>query len=107
MFAVGIYAGAIQAGVGYLWLFALVLLLGYDLVQANLLKTVLVGVCSVPALAVFLWQGKVDLWFGLVLAVGQALGGWFGATATLQRGERFIRAVLALVVVASGLKLIF
>lgn len=106
LFAIGLYGGAIQAGVGYLVLAAFVLLLRVDLVQANILKVVLIGLYTPLTLAIFLWQGQVDLWLGLVLAAGQAVGGWVGAAATLQRGERFVRVTLALVVIASGLKLL-
>jgi uncharacterized protein len=106
MFAIGIYAGAIQASVGYLWLAALLFLLRMDLVQANVMKTVMTAVCTVPALAVFVWQDKVDFGMGLVLSLGQAMGAWLGAAATLARGERFIRAMLGFVVLVSGLKLL-
>lgn len=107
LFVIGLYGGAIQAGVGYLVLAALVLLLRVDLVQANILKVVLVGVYTPLALAVFLWQGQVDLWLGLLLSVGHAIGAWLGAAATLRRGERFVRVMLVVVVVASALKLLF
>jgi uncharacterized protein len=106
VFAVGVYAGAIQASVGYLWLAALLVLLRLDLVDANVMKTVLTAVCSLPALAIFAWQGKVHLAFGVLLSIGQAAGAWLGATAMLRRGERFIRAVLAAVVLVSALKLL-
>jgi uncharacterized membrane protein YfcA len=106
LLVIGVYGGAVQAGVGYLVLAALVLLLRVDLVQANVLKTVLVAVYTPLALAIFVWQRQVDLWFGLVLSLGQAAGGWLGAAATLRRGERFIRVMLAIVVIASGLKLL-
>ena len=106
LLAIGFYGGAVQAGVGYLVLAGLVLLLRVDLVQANILKVVLVGVYTPLALAIFVWQGQVDLWLGLLLSLGQAFGGWLGAAATLKRGETFLRVMLALVVVASGLKLL-
>ena len=106
LLAIGVYGGAVQAGVGYLVLAGLVLLLRVDLVQANVLKVVLVGVYTPLALGIFLWQGQVDLWLGLLLSVGQALGGWLGAAAALRRGERFLRFMLALVVLGSGLKLL-
>jgi uncharacterized protein len=106
LFAIGLYGGAVQAGVGYLVLAGLVLLLRIDLLQANILKTVLVGLYTPLTLVIFVWHEQVDLRFGLLLAAGQAVGGWLGASATLQRGERFIRITLALVVIASGLKLL-
>jgi uncharacterized protein len=107
LFVIGLYGGAIQAGVGYLILAVLVLVLRIDLVQANVMKVVLVGLYTPLALALFVWQGRVDLWFGLALSAGQALGGFIGAIESLARGERFVRATLALVVVLSGLKLLF
>jgi uncharacterized membrane protein YfcA len=106
LFVIGLYGGAVQAGAGYLILAGLVLLLRIDLLEANVLKSVLVGLYTPLALGIFLWQGQVDLWFGVVLSAGQALGGWLGATASMRRGERFVRAMLAAVVVASGLKLL-
>jgi uncharacterized membrane protein YfcA len=106
MFVIGVYGGAVQAGVGYLVLAGLVLLLRIDLLSANVLKVVLVGLYTPLALGLFLWHGQVDLWFGLLLSIGQAVGGWLGAAATLKRGETFVRLMLALVVVASGLKLL-
>lgn len=106
LFIVGLYGGAVQAGVGYLILAALVYLLRIDLMQANVMKVVLVGLYTPLALAMFVSQGKVDLWLGLALAVGQALGGWLGAVQALARGERFIRIALAVVVIASALKLL-
>jgi uncharacterized membrane protein YfcA len=106
LLVIGAYGGAVQAGVGYLVLAGLVLLLRIDLVEANVLKVVLVGLYTPLALGIFVWQGQVDLWFGLVLSAGQALGGWLGAAASMRRGERFLRAMLAVVVVASGLKLL-
>jgi hypothetical protein len=106
LLVIGVYGGAVQVGVGYLVLAGLVLLLRIDLIEANVLKTVLIGLYTPLALGIFLWHGQVDLWFGLVLSTGQALGGWLGASASMQRGERFLRAMLAVVVVASGLKLL-
>lgn len=106
LLVIGLYGGAVQAGVGYLILAALVYLLRIDLMQANIMKVVLVGLYTPLALSMFVWQGKVDLWFGLALSVGQALGGWLGAAQALAGGERFIRIMLALVVVASALKLL-
>jgi uncharacterized membrane protein YfcA len=42
-----------------------------------------------------------------LLAVGQALGGWLGASAALKRGEGFVRATLAVVVLMTAIKLLW
>jgi len=104
--AIGLYGGLVQASVGYLILAALTFGLGLALQAANVMKTVLVALYTPLAIAVFAAHGRIDLQSGAILCVGSALGGWLGANAALRRGERFIRVVLAIVVLASGLKLL-
>ncbi len=106
LFVIGLYGGMIQAGVGYLILGGLTLVLGLRLLEANILKVVLVFVYTPLAIAAFLFEGRLDFGLGLVLAAGQAVGGYLGAHAALARGEGFIRLILLLVVIASGLKLL-
>lgn len=106
MFAVGIYGGMIQAGVGYLFLAVLTLAGRYTLVSANVQKVVLILAYTPFAIAVFATQAKIDWLAGGLLAVGQAAGGWLGAAAALERGARFIRFALVVVVMATAVKLL-
>lgn len=106
LFAIGLYGGLVQAGVGYLILAALTFILGVDLVEANIQKVAIVFVYTPLAFAVFWSDGLVAWWPAVVLSVGQALGGWIGAQEALRRGERFIRALLVAVVVLSAVKLL-
>lgn len=101
-FVVGIYGGAIQAGVGFLLITSLVLISGLDLVRTNSHKVFIVGVYTVFALLMFALQGHVRWLLGLVLAAGNASGGWLASRLAVERGERFVRVVLgvALVVLA-------
>jgi uncharacterized protein len=98
-FAIGVYGGAFQAGVGI----ALVLALahsGHDLVRANSIKVVINTILTLAALPVFLWQGQVRWLPALFLATGYALGGTLGARLAVRGGERLIRPVLVVAVVA-------
>jgi uncharacterized membrane protein YfcA len=97
--AIGLFGGAFQAGVGL----ALVLALsssGYDLVSANSIKVVLNAALTAGALPVFILQGQVAWLPAIVLASGFALGGELGARLAIRGGERLIRPVLVLTVVA-------
>lgn len=92
-FAVGLYGGFVQAGVGFL-LLAVLTRLGLDLVRGNALK-VLVVLCFTPlSLGLFAWQGKVDWTLGLVLAAGNALGAWIGVHLTVWAGHRVLRVLV-------------
>ncbi|MEZ5340052.1 MAG: sulfite exporter TauE/SafE family protein [Acidimicrobiales bacterium] len=98
-FLVGIYAGAIQAGVG-LFLVLLLARAGYDLVEANALKTIVILGVSATAVPVFVAKGQVSWLPAVVLAAGMGLGGYVGAKFAVEGGERVIRPVLVVSVVA-------
>jgi uncharacterized membrane protein YfcA len=104
-FAVGIYGGAIQAGVGLVMLAALSRA-GFDLVTANSIKVLVnVAVTSV-ALPVFILQGNVEWIPALILAVGLTIGGSLGARLGVAKGEDWIRRVMVVAVVALALRLL-
>ncbi|MDA3040407.1 MAG: sulfite exporter TauE/SafE family protein, partial [Actinomycetota bacterium] len=101
-FALGIYAGAIQAGVGLILLMILSRA-GYDLVTANAIKTYLILGVTVIAVAVFALKSQVVWLPALVLSSGMTLGGYVGSQVAVDGGERVIKPVLvASVVVLTG-----
>jgi uncharacterized membrane protein YfcA len=105
MIVVGFYGGLVQAGMGYVQLCGSVLVLGIGLMEANILKMVVVACYAPLALAIFAAHDLVHWPSGLLLAVGQAFGAWLGARAALRYGERFLRAALATVVLLTAVKL--
>jgi len=94
LFAIGLYGGALQAGVGIALVFALSYA-GFDLVRANSIKVVLILALTAAALPVFVVQHQVAWLPAGVLAAGQSLGASVGARLTVRGGERAIRPVLA------------
>jgi uncharacterized membrane protein YfcA len=105
-FFVGVYGGFIQAAVGFIIIAALVLITGLDLVQTNSHKMFVVGVYTLAALATFALSGKVNWGIGLILAIGNGIGGWIGSQLAVLGGERWVRVVLAVAVVAMAAKLL-
>ena len=98
-FGIGLYGGAIQAGVGIVLLFALTRS-GLDLVRANAFKLVVVSALAAVAVPVFVIEEQVSWAPALVLSVGYAAGAAVGARLAVRRGERVIRPVLIGAVVA-------
>ena len=98
-FAIGLYGGAFQAGVGILLVFA-ISYAGYDLVRANSIKVVVIFATTLFAVPVFIAAGQVVWLEALVLAIGFAAGGALGSRIAVRGGERVIRPVLAAAVVA-------
>jgi hypothetical protein len=98
-FGIGLYGGAIQAGVG-LFLIAALARSGLDLVRANSIKVVIIGALTLVAVPVFIAQNQVDWPLASALVVGFGLGGEIGARAAVKGGERLIKPVLAVSVIA-------
>jgi hypothetical protein len=92
--AIGLYGGAVQAGIGLVLLAALTRA-GYSLVLANNIKVVVNLSITVVALPIFVARGEVDWIPALVLATGFTVGGWVGAHAAVKGGERFLRWAMA------------
>ena len=98
-FAIGIYGGAFQAGVGIL-LLSVFTLAGIDLVRSTHIKTALNTCFTLLALPVFYLAGQIVWAEACVLGAGFAAGGALGARVALAGGERIIKPVLAVAVVA-------
>ncbi len=104
---IGLYAGFIQAGVGFLIVFALSGLERFSLLRCHAFKVAAVLVMQLTALPIFILADLVDWKIGLFLAIGLAAGGWLGARFTLASHDRTLRIVLALASVLIALRLIF
>ena len=104
-FAIGIYGGAIQAGIGLVLLAALTRA-GYDLVVANSMKVVIIFAVTATAIPVFLAQGRIDWIPALILAVGFTVGGSLGAHVAVKGGEKVIRVVMVIAALALAARLL-
>jgi uncharacterized membrane protein YfcA len=98
-FGIGIYGGAFQAGIGLLMIVALARS-GLDLVTANSVKVLVNLSVSLVALPVFIAQGFFELVPAVILGVGFAAGGTLGAAVSVKGGEKVIRPIMIVSVLA-------
>lgn len=106
MFGIGFYGGFIQVGVGFLIMASLFHLLRTSLVYVNMHKVLIVLIYTIPALAIFIWNDKVDWFFGLSLAAGNAFGAWWAARFAVKNGDKIVRYVLVVAIAIMILKLL-
>ncbi|MCK5145394.1 sulfite exporter TauE/SafE family protein [bacterium] len=106
LIGIGFYGGFIQVGVGFLLMAALYHLLRINLIKVNMNKVLIVLIYTVPALIIFMINGKVNWLYGLILAGGNALGAWWGAHAAVKGGEKIIRIVLIIAILIMAVKLL-
>ena len=106
-FAIGVYGGFIQAGVGVFLVTALVLGLGYTIVHANAVKLIFVLALNIVAFAVFLISPlEIDWGIGALMAVGQSIGAWAAVrfAVSVKDANRWVRYLLIVVVIYSILR---
>ena len=104
-FCIGIYGGFIQVGVGFIIIAALTGIHSLNLVKTNSIK-VFVVLCYTPvALLVFVYNEKVLWTYGLVLAIGNAIGGWVASRWSARVNEKWIRLILILTLSTFAIKL--
>jgi len=104
LFAVGLYGGALQAGVGIPLLLVLVRAVRVDLVAGNALKVLLVTVYIGLTLVIFAFGGQLRWAPGLLLAAGALVGSLLGASAAVKGGPRFIRWVIVAALSAAAVR---
>jgi len=107
MVAVGFWGGFIQIGVGFIIMPVLNRAMGLDLVRTNMHKVFIIAVYTVVALSVFASRVELLWLVGLALAAGNAIGGYLGAHFTVSKGEKLIRLILNIVLIAFIIKLLF
>ncbi len=102
---IGFYDGFFGPGTGTFLIIGFVSLLHLGLKEATADAKVVNFASNLATLGLMAWAGKVAWAVALPMAVGQALGAWTGAHLAVKGGERLIRGVVLLVVVALVAKL--
>ena len=103
-FAVGLYGGFLQAGVGLLVL-AITSWSGLDMVAGNAVKVVSVFFVTILALAIFAAGDSVHWPMGLALAAGNALGGVVGVRLAIRKGHAWVKGFVTVTVIAFAIRL--
>ena len=102
----GFYGGFIQVGVGFILMAILFHLAGLTLVKVNVHKVFIILIYTIPALAIFVMTDNVNWKYGLILAVGNGIGGWISARVSVKKGEGYIRVILSIAIVIMAYKLV-
>ena len=77
--ALGFYGGFIQMGMAVVFLIVTVLGLKYSLMDANFLKVFILALYTAVGIFIFHLKGLINWEIGLVIALGQSIGGYFTA----------------------------
>ena len=101
MFIIGLWAGIIVLDSALFTLFALVLLLRYELIKANAIKSVLILTVGLISLSIFIYSGKVNWTIGILLSLGSIAGSYIGSNFAMQESSRiWIFRMIKLIITA-------
>ena len=105
---VGFYGGFIQMGMGIIFLAIMVLIARYSIIEANAVKITVVAIYTVLAIAIFAYKGLIDWEIGLIMAIGQTIGGYYTAVfaARYENANIWAHRVLVVVVILALIKML-
>ena len=103
----GLWGGFIQIGMGFIVLPIMHRVMGLSLVSTNILKVFIIFTYTLLAVFVFAATSEVLWLVGAIAGIGNVFGGMVGARLTLTHGEKLIRRMLTVAIVAMIIKLVF
>ena len=95
----GFYGGFIQMGMGIFFLATMVLVARFSLMDSNVVKSLVVALYTIFAVAIFHYAGLINWKIGFIMAIGQTAGGYLTAHYASQFKEANVWAHRLLVVV--------
>ncbi len=104
-FFIGIYAGFIQAGTGILILMAFSAIHHLPLVASNASKASIVGILTLAAIVVFAYNKQINYGYGIILAIGNAIGGWVASRWSVKKGDGLVKIFMLITVIIMAIKL--
>jgi uncharacterized membrane protein YfcA len=103
--ALGTYDGFFGPGTGSILIVLFVTLFGDSPLYASGNAKVVNLASNLAAFSLFAWRGAILWQLALPMAVANVIGARLGARLALRKGDRFVRVVVTLVVLAVVLKL--
>lgn len=102
---VGFYGGFIQAGVGLIIMAVLALVNKLHIHEINFFKVIIVASYTIFALLNFVLNDQVSWKHGVILALGNATGGWLAGRYSSAIEPKIVKRIVLLITVILAFKL--
>ncbi|HLP50315.1 MAG TPA: sulfite exporter TauE/SafE family protein [Chitinophagales bacterium] len=99
-FFIGIYGGFIQAGSGFFLMAPMLLLHRFGINKTNYYKVSITLIYTIAALAIFLWKGNINWYYGAVMSTGTSLGGWLTSRWSVTVNEVWMKRIMVTLILA-------
>lgn len=105
-FSIGFYDGFFGPGTGSFFAIAFISLMGFNILKATAHTKALNFTSNIASLLFFILGGQLVWIVGLVMAMGQMIGGFIGSHMSMKHGSRIIRPLLVVVSFAMTAKIV-
>ncbi len=107
LFFIGIWSGFFGGGAATFMQFAMMYFFGMTIIDISSTIRLPALVADIIGVAIFAVYGIINFQLGIALFLGMLVGGYLGAHTMIKKGNGFVKILLAVVVVASAIKLLF
>ena len=76
-----------------------------SLVKSSAVKVLVVFIYTIGALVIFIYNQQIDYLYGIILAFGNATGGWIASRWSVKKGDGLVKVFLIIMVIAMAIKL--
>ena len=98
---IGFYDGFIGPGAGSLLVLAFISILGFDFLQSNAHAKMVNLATNLGSIVLFVLKGSILWSVALPMALCNAMGGFLGSKIAIAKGNKFIRRIFLLVIIAT------
>ena len=81
------------------------MLLGYNIIKTNALKTTVMAFYTVIAVLIFWQDGSIHWQYGLLHSIGTFIGSFIATKLAFKKGAKFIKWVVIFVIIFTSLYL--
>lgn len=94
-------------GLGPITMGIVIWFLGLSIIKANATDLFAYFIYSLVSITIFAFNGIIDYKIGMVLLIGMLIGGYLGARTAIKKGNKWVKIIFMVVVIASSVKILF
>lgn len=93
-------------GMGIITMSIAIYFFGLPIIKANATELLSYSVFSLFSVIIFAFSGIINYQVGMVLFVGMLIGGYIGAHIAIKKGNKWVKFVFTIIVIASAIKIL-
>lgn len=102
---IGVYGGFFGAGFGTMAMM-LLMSIGFSVIDASPTARIIGLIMAITSTMIFFKSGMIAVPTMLSVGLGNCIGSWIGIGVGLKKGERYMKALLVIVAVATAIRLL-